>query len=1314
MILNNLKESRTWVERERPYVPDPQIVSVMLAGQDRYPNTPRSVPNSNLPASSAIATNTPRDPAKNNESEQIANSSNVQSIQRPSAAPQRPSFPMLVPLDSDLIDTSKLPRLKRQSTLDERVSKKIRADLPLKDPLQAHEPHGPPDTSVSRLQEYIRILEEKNTLLLRWTAVSDSTSLSQDAKNNWRDTKFRPRLRDIDARQGQLRQHFLFLQPEPQDLSKLLTSEETSDAVIADYLDNAVISMGLPVDAKSPPILHFPENAISSVGLPAGPKSPPILNFSNFANLPDLPDVDGPEEADMAVIPGTASYDTAVPGTTPRAPVLLSSQGDDPVDDASENLNTQANREEARRIVMANKARAPNFKNSNASQADDEEDEFGEGFMDGLKSSQLDDNDTDLSGFIASDRESGDESLDGTYMLAENTRHDADSDGDDAQVQATQPQNIREEVRGLILSQDVASRFGVKYDDILDAIEVSDEENDPVDGGFDFTTQLNENRDEVVEILSEDDDLDDADVSALTELLHVKLESQRQPPKLTILTVNDSDFSDDDDELIQLSKTVGSSKQDKSSRTVPAGLEPFIDEVYEVLMNSFNLALFRPNQLEAVVATLQGKDVFVLIPTGGGKSLCYQLPALVNGGHTSGITVVISPLISLMQDQVQHLLAKNIRAGMISSKGSTDERNLSFRQLALGQLDLVYLSPEMVNNSVRVQKVIAKLHENGMLARIVVDEAHCVSSWGHDFRPDYKGMSMFKQQYPSVPIMALTATANEKVRLDIVHHLRMHNPVLLKQSFNRTNLFYEVRSKPSGIYEWVRDYIVNHQANRTGIIYCHSKNSCEVTASKLNSYGILCMFYHAGMDPDERFEVQTHWQQNRIQLICATIAFGMGIDKPDVRFVIHMYIPRSLEGYYQETGRAGRDGKPSQCIMFYSYKDARSLQSLIQRDDKLEEDARDMHLAKLRQVVQYCENKTDCRRRQVLHFFNETFDPKLCRKQCDNCCSEVVSEMRDVTDHCYKIMQLVQRIQSDKVTVMHCQDAYKGSKSNKIVKLGHHENPYHGGGKELDRADIERIFFYLQSESCLLEYQVMKGGFASTYVKLGPNAKAIIDEKRAVTLSFATKATSSSSSASSIPRPRLEATGKGPGTLRPQESFRSARDLREEQEKENWRPGNDISEFRRIRSAASAELGYGQPAFFVSDDALREMAEKLPTNQRDFAKLVNVSKEQASAFPHFKKLLTSLARQRKKSAGDLQTYNTQPSGNGNERLSPYFQSNLLSYIRPKQQRTQGSQSQRHRRSQSNRRSNKPRGNSQRAQPQKKPTGGMGNIFLMPI
>ncbi|CAL9734241.1 hypothetical protein MOSE0_E01574 [Monosporozyma servazzii] len=550
----------------------------------------------------------------------------------------------------------------------------------------------------------------------------------------------------------------------------------------------------------------------------------------------------------------------------------------------------------------------------------------------------------------------------------------------------------------------------------------------------------------------------------------------------------------------------------------PIKIYPWTDELFYRLNNYFHIQNFRPNQLDAINSTLQGRDVFVLMPTGGGKSLCYQLPALLKSGKTQGTTVVISPLISLMQDQVESLLALNIKASMFSSKNSVQQRKVTFDLLLNGKLDLIYISPEMISSSKQCQKVIETLYQRGELARVVIDEAHCVSNWGHDFRPDYKKLNIFKQNYPDVPVIALTATANEFVQNDIIKNLGLSNPTTLRQSFNRDNLYYQIIPKDKTAVPLMAKFIKELFPNQTGIIYCHSKSSCEKLATLLQKENIRCQFYHAGMDQNDRINVQRQWQNNQIQVIIATIAFGMGIDKADVRFVFHYTVPRTLENYYQETGRAGRDGKYSYCITFYSLSDVRTLQKMIQRDKNLDKENKLRHLNKLNEVMQYCDDKITCRRKLVLSYFSEEFNPKDCHCNCDNCTKknnvqstlageinsdEVEEEEKDITIITKDIVDLVLLIHNERVTASYCQDIIKGSKMFKIVQAGHDTLAQHGRGKEFSKADIERIFFHLITLRILQEYSIANNmGFVSNYVKVGPNAKALENPAYTIHLKF--------------------------------------------------------------------------------------------------------------------------------------------------------------------------------------------------------------------
>ncbi len=512
-------------------------------------------------------------------------------------------------------------------------------------------------------------------------------------------------------------------------------------------------------------------------------------------------------------------------------------------------------------------------------------------------------------------------------------------------------------------------------------------------------------------------------------------------------------------------------------------------DVKAALKDRFFLRGFRPNQLEAINATLAGKDAFVLMPTGGGKSLCYQLPAIVNSGKTHGVTIVISPLLSLMQDQVEHLKRLNIQALLINSEVTAEYRRLVMNCLKEQQphkfCQLLYITPEMINKSQAIVSAFRDLHGRRKLARIVIDEAHCVSQWGHDFRPDYKQLGEVRQQFPGVPVIALTATATENVKIDVIHNLGIKNCEIFSQSFNRPNLNYEVRSKTKAkdVLDSMAKTINDCYKGQSGIIYCLSRKNCEDIATKLREqYSIKAHHYHAGMDPEDKKRVQRQWQVGAYNVIIATIAFGMGIDKPDVRFVIHHTIPKSLEGYYQETGRAGRDGKRSGCYLYYGYQDTSALKRMIDDGDGTW-DQQERQRQMLRNVIQFCENKSDCRRVQVLNYFNESFNREDCKGSCDNCNSKSTFEIQDFSELATAAISMVKKIENDQVTLLHCVDVFRGSKTKKITDLHHSRVPEYGIGSNIDRGDVERIFYRLLSEDALSEENVMnKSGFANQYV----------------------------------------------------------------------------------------------------------------------------------------------------------------------------------------------------------------------------------------
>jgi ATP-dependent DNA helicase RecQ len=387
---------------------------------------------------------------------------------------------------------------------------------------------------------------------------------------------------------------------------------------------------------------------------------------------------------------------------------------------------------------------------------------------------------------------------------------------------------------------------------------------------------------------------------------------------------------------------------------------------------------FRPLQQEIIERVLAGKDCLVLMPTGGGKSLCFQLPALM----LEGIVIVISPLISLMKDQVDALNKKGISAELINSTLSQVEIVNVMKKVQAGQVKILYIAPERLP----VSGFENFLH-NLIISLIAIDEAHCISEWGHDFRPDYRNLKFLRNKFPGVPIIALTATATSKVREDIVKQLSLEEPQIFISSFNRPNLSYEVLPKQDSVRLILT--LLKSYKDKSVIIYCFSRNDTENLVIELNRHGYKSAPYHAGLNSETRKDNQDKFIKNEIQIIVATIAFGMGIDKPDVRLVIHHSLPKSIEGYYQETGRAGRDGLPSRCVLLFSYADKFKQDYFIKgiRDEAEQKNAQE----NLSQVVRYGSLYT-CRRKFLLRYFNEDYTQFNCGN-CDKCVKQAPLDM---------------------------------------------------------------------------------------------------------------------------------------------------------------------------------------------------------------------------------------------------------------------------------------------------------------------------------
>jgi RecQ family ATP-dependent DNA helicase len=403
----------------------------------------------------------------------------------------------------------------------------------------------------------------------------------------------------------------------------------------------------------------------------------------------------------------------------------------------------------------------------------------------------------------------------------------------------------------------------------------------------------------------------------------------------------------------------------------------------ELLKKHFGYESFRPMQEEIVLHCVAGKDALVLMPTGGGKSLCYQLPAL----KFPGLTIVVSPLIALMKDQVDALRANGVPAAFLNSSLPPDERARVERMAAEGRIKLLYLAPERLS-----MKSVWEFLQTLPINLFAIDEAHCISEWGHDFRPDYRNLSALRHRFPHVPLIALTATANARVKQDIVTQLRLSDARIFQSSFNRPNLTYRVLPKKRAMDQLLSELRALNGAS--AIIYCFSRNGAEKVAADLNANGVKAAAYHAGLSAGERTRVQERFIRDQIPVIAATIAFGMGIDKPDVRLVVHMDLPKSVEGYYQETGRAGRDGLPSDCLLFFSRGDLMKHEYFLREMDDAEEQLRVR--MQLQEMVRYGELQS-CRRAFLLNYFGERATQANCGG-CDVCAPRAIAKTTDPSE----------------------------------------------------------------------------------------------------------------------------------------------------------------------------------------------------------------------------------------------------------------------------------------------------------------------------
>ena len=580
----------------------------------------------------------------------------------------------------------------------------------------------------------------------------------------------------------------------------------------------------------------------------------------------------------------------------------------------------------------------------------------------------------------------------------------------------------------------------------------------------------------------------------------------------------------------------------------------------DVLRSVFGFHSFLPNQEKIVQAILSRQDAFVVMPTGGGKSLCYQLPAHV----MDGTCIVISPLISLMKDQVDAAIATGLRASFLNSSLSASMKRQVESQLAAGELDLIYVSPERF----AMPEFIATL-KRVKLSFVAIDEAHCISEWGHDFRPDYLNLATIVQEFPDVPVTAFTATATHKVQEDIVTKLGLRSPHIVRASFNRPNLFYKVipKQKPGDqILRFVRAH-----AGEPGIIYRTTRKSVEQTAAMLSRNGINALPYHAGLDAATRVKNQDAFNKDEIDVIVATIAFGMGIDKSNVRFVLHGDLPKNIESYYQETGRSGRDGEPAHCLLLFGYGDIPKIRFFF---DEITDEAEKKHAIKcLNDMVHYATVHA-CRRKQLLNYFDETYDGEPAPECCDICAGEV--ESVDATQDAQIVLSAIART-GERFGINHIVAVVTGDASDRVRQLGHDRIKTFGAGKDQDKRHWRLMIDNLLAQGLVLQ---TTGDYP--VLKLQPESREVLFGDREVHVLKTKKMKGK--------RARRPATAAaGPYN---EELFDQLRDLRKE---------------------LAAEQGV-PPYVIFTDRTLHEMARFFPATETEMLQLTGVGEKRAAQY----------------------------------------------------------------------------------------------------
>jgi ATP-dependent DNA helicase RecQ len=596
------------------------------------------------------------------------------------------------------------------------------------------------------------------------------------------------------------------------------------------------------------------------------------------------------------------------------------------------------------------------------------------------------------------------------------------------------------------------------------------------------------------------------------------------------------------------------------------------DTLLAELKQRFGFDSFRPGQEAIVRDILDGRDVLAIMPTGGGKSLCFQLPALLR----SGVCIVVSPLIALMQDQVRQLQDNGIEATFINSSLDRQEIARRFAKLERGDLKLLYVAPERLLQAEFEGEVMPRLQATHGISSLVVDEAHCVSEWGHDFRPEYRQLHRLRTRFANVPIAAFTATATERVRQDIVRQLALREPRIHVASFNRPNLYYAVRPKTKATYTEMLG--LARDKGGAGIVYCLSRKRVDELAERLQGDGVRALPYHAGLEADTRRENQEAFIRDDAQVMVATIAFGMGINKPDVRWVLHYDLPKTLEGYYQESGRAGRDGEPARCILYFGAGDIRTAELIIsQKVDPVSfeplVDEQRIARQQLRNVLNYAES-SECRRAVQLRYFGEVIEGKC--GACDNCLEprSLIDRTTEARQFLSCIARLAQR--RERYGVAYVIEILRGGETQRVITRDHGSLSVYGIGKDLGLNEWRDVARALLHQGLMTQSQ---DGYA--VVSLNDASWQVLRGERTVQVGESVKPARSRKGA----KPVVAADGDDA-------LFQALRGLR-----------------KRLADEA------GMPPYIIFNDAsLRDMAQRQPTTLEEFAGIAGVGQAKLARY----------------------------------------------------------------------------------------------------